>query len=302
MRFGRAFAILVCCASIFAGCDRIEALKNDLLGSGKSDDGENPELAAVRNLYDAGELDTALERVAALTASNPNLADAHYLGGLCHLAKAGDAPDPNQPLGPEEQAAFDAFQRALSINPRYAPSAVGIGDLFSRRVPARKPRRAPEDPEDPYNMASDAYARAVSIDPTLALGQSHYAMFLEKTGQLEEAEKAYRAAIEAVATIPEEAPDYYMAYGQFLAGPANRLEEAIDQFELARMFRQDDEVIRTELAIIQSRIGQGHFEKQEYLLAEGALSKAYDLFPDKNVPEALKTAEVLNQLRSIRRR
>ncbi len=151
-------------------------------------------------------------------------------------------------------------------------------------------------------IALTAYRQAVTIDPTLPEAQHRFGLFLERTGQLDEAEQAHRAAAAAAAAVPETAPDYYVAYGKFLAGPADRLDEALDQFELAQMFRQDDLSIQQEMATVHARIGLRHFEKQEYMLAQSELEAAVGMFPDPNIPEAQKATEALNQLRSIRRR
>lgn len=295
------FAAL-CCFLVGLSCDRVNELKDSLLGSSSSDNGGNPELEAIRSLYESGDCEAALQEIAEVTQGDPNLAEAFYYRGLCHLAKAGGEPEPDAPLTPEEESSLEAFRRALSINPRHALSHIGIGDLYNRRVPARRVRGAPEDPEDPYNLALGAYERAVTIDPKLPEAQYHYARFLERTGQLEAAEQAYRAAAESAAVVPETAPDYYLAYGRFLAGPADRLDEALEQYELAQMFRQDDQTIQQEMAIVHARIGQRHFDKQEFMLAQSALEKAVAMFPDSSIPEAQQATETLEELRSIRRR
>lgn len=300
MRLFFSVGLLVACLASF-GCDRIEALKEDLLGTPKTTSGENPDLVALRDVYASGEYQAALSRAEALAAANPGLAEAYYYQGLCHLARAGE-PDAKGPLSEEEQASLDAFARALSINPRHALSNIGIGDLYSRRFTSRRRRGKSDDPEDPYTLAREAYEKAVAIDPRLPEAQSHYAAFLVRTGEIEAAEQAYKAAADAAATVPEIAPDYYIAYGRFLAGPADRLDEAIDQYELAQMYRRDDVTIQQDMAIAYSRIGLRHLDKQEYLLAEEALKKAEEMFPDASIPEAQKVAEALAKLRSIRRR
>lgn len=291
----------LCCFLVGLSCDRVNELKDSLLGSSSAEGETNAELEAIRSLYESGDCDAALQKIAEVTQEDPNLAEAYYYRGLCHLAMAGE-PEPDAPLTPEEETSLEAFRRALSVNPRHAPSHIGIGDLYSRRVPARRVQGAPEDPEAPYNLALAAYERAVTIDPKLPEAQYRYARFLERTGQLEAAEQAYRAAAEAAAVVPETAPDYRMAYGRFLAGPADRLDEALEQFELAQMFRPDDQTIQQEMAIVHARIGQRHFDKQEYMLAQSALEKAEAMFPDSSIPEAQKAAETLEALRSIRRR
>lgn len=284
-----------------AGCDRVAALKDRILGASGSEEDAHPELEAIRGLYESGNYDGALQRIAIVVQEQPDLSEAYYYRGRCHLALAPE-PDWREPLSEDERSALEAFQRALSINPRHAPSSIGIGDVYSRRIPP--PRRRPNegDPQDAEILAREAYERAVTIDPGLPEAQHRYATFLERSGDLDEAERAYRAAVEAVAVVPEIAPDYYLAYGRFLAGRADRLDEALDQFELARVFRQDDAAIQQEIALVHSRVGHRHFERQEYLLAEEALTRAFNLFPDKSVEEARQTSDTLAQLRSIRRR
>ncbi|HEY7697291.1 MAG TPA: hypothetical protein VIE88_02695, partial [Vicinamibacteria bacterium] len=216
--------------------------------------------------------------------------------------RAGE-PNLKTPLSEEEASGLEAFERALSINPRHAPSAIGIGDLYSRRVPAkRRAKSANEDPQDPYVLAITSYEKAVTIDPKLPEAQLHYAKFLERVGQLDLADGAYKASVEAAAVVPEIAPDYYLAYGRFLSGPRDQLEAALEQFQLAAVFRQDDPRIQQEIAIVHSRLGLRHLEKQEYLLAEESLKKADGLFTDRSSPDAQKTAQALEQLRTIRRR
>jgi tetratricopeptide (TPR) repeat protein len=299
----RLTCVLLGLALATQGCDRIQALKDQLVGSPKPlEGGADPELEAVKNLYKGGRYDEALSTVAAVIQANPGSAEAFYYKGLCHLARAGEV-DPNTPLSEEESSSLEAFERALSINPRHAPSAIGIGDLYNRRVPARRrARAASDDPQDPYVLASAAYEKAVGIDPKLPEAQQHYARFLERTGQLDLAESAYKASVEAAAVVPEIAPDYYLAYGRFLAGPRDRLDAALEQFQLAQVFRADDAEIQQEIAIVHSRVGIRHFEKQEYLLAEETLKKADSLFTDRSSPEAQKTTATLNELHSIRRR
>jgi tetratricopeptide (TPR) repeat protein len=301
----RLTCVLLGLALATLGCDRIQALKDQLVASPKppnQEGGADPELEAVKNLYEGGRYDEALSTVAAVIQANPGSAEAFYYKGLCHLARAGEV-DPNAPLSEEESASLEAFERALSTNPRHAPSAIGIGDLYSRRVPARRrARAASDDPQDPFVLASAAYEKAVGIDPKLPEAQQHYARFLERTGQLDLAESAYKASAEAAAVVPEIAPEYYLAYGRFLAGPRDRLDAALEQFQLAQVYRADDPGIQQEIAIVHSRVGIRHFEKQEYLLAEEKLKKADSLFTDRSSPDAQKTTETLVELRSIRRR
>ena len=85
-------------------------------------------------------------------------------------------------------------------------------------------------------------------------------------------------------SCPRPLQNYYAASGKFVAGPADRLDEALDQFELAQMFRQDDLSIQQEMAIVHARIGLRHFEKQEYMLAQSELEDAVRDVPRPEYP------------------
>jgi hypothetical protein len=127
MRFARTSGlVLFCCALDNLGCDRIEALKDQLLGSKTATDQGNPQLEAVQNLYEAGQYTSALQSIDAALRDNPSFVEAMYYRCLCHLALAGE-PDLKLPLSAEEEAGLLSFQGALAINPRHALSAIGVG-------------------------------------------------------------------------------------------------------------------------------------------------------------------------------
>ncbi len=298
-RVGFLMALMAC--GLNPACDQVDALKAKLFGTGDSANQEPAALTEAKAFLEAGQLDDAIQRLEQFTQSDPASAQGHYYLGLCYLEAAGKEADPSTPLTETEEKSRDAFQRALSLNPRHALASVGLGDLWARRASSRR-RRKVDPAEDPNRLSLEAYQKAVTIDPMLPEAQLHYARFLDRTGQLEEADQAYRAAAEAAAVIPEKAPDYYMTYGRFLAGRKGRLQDAIDQYELAQMFREDDLEIQREIAVVRARMGQEYFNNEQYSLAEQALSAAYELFPDKNDPEAQKAASTLQKLRGIRRR
>ena len=43
-------------------CDRVNDLKDRLLGTSQSDDGGNPELEAIKNLYESGQYDATIQK------------------------------------------------------------------------------------------------------------------------------------------------------------------------------------------------------------------------------------------------
>jgi len=288
-----------------AGCDLVKQVQEKVTGGGSNlssgAGASGSELKEAVELYRSGQIDSARQRFEALVVANPSSADAFYYLGLCRLAAVPETLPPASPPLPEEESSLEAFNRALSLNPRHAQAAIGIGDLYSRRVPPGK-RRPPKDPTtDPYTLALDGYNKALTIDPRLPEAQYHYARFLERVGDFPQAEQAYKTAAEAAATVPEIAPDYYVYYARFLAGRPGREQEAIDQYGLAKIYRGDDVSLQREIAALFARMGQSYFENKQYSLAEETLRKAYGLFPDKGDPEALKAEATLQELRAIRR-
>ena len=131
-----------------SGCDRVKALKDSLLGESTAGSDVNPALAEIENLYASGQYDETLRKIDEVMSTDPNLNEPHYYRGLCYLALAG-APDVKGPLSSAEESSLEAFRRALSLNPRHAPSNIGIGDVYVRRMPTRlrrsehrRPRRS----------------------------------------------------------------------------------------------------------------------------------------------------------------
>ena len=299
----RPVALVFLAAIVLSACDRIEELRERFRGGGEDSTPVASELSAAVALYDAGDPRAAAERLQALSAVAPNEPEVYYQLGRCHLAMAGDSADPASELSSDEQQSLDAFQTALTLNPRHAQASLGIGDLYARRVPEQGTRRRRnERAQEAESLALEAYQRAVTIDPKQPEAQRRFALFLERVGESDAADRAYQAAVSAAQANPEIAPEYYTAYGRFLASQSGRAEEAINQLELAQMVRGDDLQLREEIAELYSRIGHQYFEEKRYSLAEQTLTKAYRIFPDKSSPEAQKTSSTLNQLRAIRGR
>ena len=276
-----------------SACDQIEALREQILGGGGADAGNqrSPEFQGAIDLYESGQLQAAADQLQTVTLTEPGNADAFYCVGRCYLGLAAASAatvDPTSDLSSEEAQSLAAFNTALTLNPRYADAAMGIGDLYARRVPTKRRRRKSREPEA-QRLAREAYEKAVTIDPKQPESQRRYASFLERLGQVEDAEVAYKAAVDAAKINPDIAPEYYTAYGRFLALQNGRYEEAIDQLELAQMVRGEDPTLQGEIASLYSRIGHEYFEEQHYSLAEQTLTKAYQMFPDKSNPDAQKT-------------
>jgi len=120
--------------------------------------------------------------------------------------------------------AMEYFQRALSLDPTYAPAQAGIAWVwFGRGGFGAVP------PKEAAKHGRDAYKKALSLDSTLA--EVQYAAALIKTWHewdWEGAEDAFRKAIE----INPNFPDASMSYAAFLA-QTRRTREARPLMERA---------------------------------------------------------------------
>ena len=243
-------------------------LKDSLLGESTAVSDVNPALAEIENLYASGQYDETLRKIDEVTSADPNLTEAHYYRGMCYLALAG-APDVKGPLSPEEEKSLEAFRRALSLNPRHTPSNIGIGDLYIRRMPTRLRRSDTDEPEGPFVLARDAYERAVAIDPKHPQAQFRYGEFLVRTGELERAEQALKAAVKAAATVPEIAPTTTWPMGVFSRAPPTARTKLSTNSSSRGCFVPMTSVSNKRSQWCTLQVGLRHLEKQEYMLAEG---------------------------------
>ncbi len=79
------------------------------------------QLAEIEQLADCGELAQASQLCEALLAQRPDIARCHYLQGIIHLA------------GQQDEAAVEAFRRALYLQPDHYQSLVHLSALAEKR-------------------------------------------------------------------------------------------------------------------------------------------------------------------------
>jgi tetratricopeptide (TPR) repeat protein len=146
------------------------------------------------------------------------------------------------------RAAKDAFEKAISIDPRYAAAYAGLSDAW-QLLPLYGQIRTKEA----LANAKTAALRAVALDSTLAEGHTALAvMLLEYDHDRKAAEHQYRRAIDIN-------PGYATAhhwYALFLVA-GGRFSEAIAEAELARRL---DPLSR----VINAAVGTVHLFSREY--------------------------------------
>jgi serine/threonine protein kinase/Tfp pilus assembly protein PilF len=125
--------------------------------------------------------------------------------------------------------AREMFEKAIEIDPNYAPAYAGLADCFTEFY------RNYDSSEETLAGADEASSKAVALAPGLA--QAHasrgYALGVQK--RYEEAEREFDVAIRLNPTIPE--PFYYFGTVAFSQG---RIEKAGELFEKAVEVAPDD--------------------------------------------------------------
>jgi serine/threonine protein kinase/Tfp pilus assembly protein PilF len=127
------------------------------------------------------------------------------------------------------ELAREMFDKAIEIDPAYAPAYAGLADCYTEFY------RNYESSEETLAGADQASSKAVALAPGLA--QAHasrgYALGVQK--RFEEAEREFDVAIRLNPTIPE--PFYYYGTVAFSQG---RIEKAGQLFEKAVEVAPDD--------------------------------------------------------------
>lgn len=175
-------------------------------------------------------------------------------------------------------AARQAYQKALALDPEYPAAHLRLGDLVFQQGNLREALRLYREEEkieptsplyvrmgETYarlgtaDSARIAYEKAVSLDSTNANAHMMYGQFLEETGDLEAALEHSRQAL----SIEPDRPNYQFAVGSQLY-QLGRTEEAIDYLRRAADARLLHYPAQYTLGQALMRLGQ-ETEAEHYL-------------------------------------
>ena len=123
--------------------------------------------------------------------------------------------------------------------------------------------------------AVQALTEAVKLDPDLAEAHFRLALSYESLGKQEEAEAAYKKAVEAYKKYFDEHPDdgeAHYALGQTYAN-LSQYSDAIREYREATKLKEDDPDIYYDLGVAHTKLAQ-------YDLAAKAFSKSLEIDPD----------------------
>ena len=183
----------------------------------------------------AGDLSKSLKTVDNSIAMSSSVAKSHALRGRI-LYELGQ-PD----------AAFEAFQRALAIDPEYVEAYYYIGVIHERYRE--------------YDKSMDSYLAAARLDPGNAQYPLAAAEMLIETGKLDEAEQ--------ILLDRQTRFEHNAGFRQTLGHIAQMRGDddlASKHFAEARLLAPDDESIMEDLAIAQ--VGAEHFAEADYTLGQ----------------------------------
>jgi TolB-like protein/DNA-binding winged helix-turn-helix (wHTH) protein/Flp pilus assembly protein TadD len=191
---------------------------------------------------------------------DPRVHELRLLGGY-HL---------NRRTAADLAKAQDYFQRAIALNPSYAPSHAGLADVYALQPFYTSTRFGDSAP-----MAEAAARRALELDSSLAEPHATLGLLRISSRQWREAAGYFRRALELNPNYAS-AHHWYAYYLRF----ANRMDEACAEIEIAR---QLDPLS----AAINADQGEMLNAARRYSEARESLLRASALAPEFARPHAL---------------
>jgi hypothetical protein len=283
-----------------------------------------------RRLLDQGQLDAALEKLAA----SPSDPQALFYMGLAWARKAESAPLPTPapvltplprgaapPAAPEfkneELQALQAFEKAVAAQPTLGSAHHALAELLAphairaheaaearRKHPARRakgalPDAGPSSTSQGEEFSPERVIRAYQMAVRNGSPASVEAMisFATRVGRLDAAEDGYR---ELVRREKEKPAQPLVRYGDFLARDKKDGAAAIEQYGQALIWQPDDDEVRGKIADIHMAWGAESLGKGEYAAAEVRFKNAQKYITDRSSPRGLQLQQYLSRIRAVR--
>jgi len=244
-------------------------------------------------------------------ASEP---EAAYLAGRAWAGKAASAPVPTPAPGPggpgirlkpEEQQALAAYERALQAQPDFADAQVAIAELLTPHAlqaiaaaPRPRPGAPPAPPDPAVERVLRSYGDALQADLSGTRAAEGLIDFATRAGRMPEAEAAFQELVRR----RREDPALLVRYGDFLAGPAGKPEEALAQYAQALIWKADDTATKLKMAEIHLAAAAQLILDLQYVAGEARLKQARRYTVDPASPQAARLAELEGRIREVRGR
>lgn len=291
--------------AVFAlGCDKLP-----LPGKPQAPGSAAPVIAAApqavqegKALMDKGQLDAALAKLQELPDDPVSL----YYQGIVYVRKGLAVPLPETGFRAEDKQAAQLLEKAVALKPEFAAAHFTLAEALvpytlqrhapAKRRPARQPSPAPDDPDISPDRVARAYQAAVQHDKTSRAPIDALFKFTREMKRPDYADMAYRELL----ARDKESAEPHIAYGDFLANEKKDRLKAIEQYQLALVWKPQDTSPKDKIGGVYVDWAQEHFDKGEWATAEARLLDARK-FLSEQAPQTQWMRELQAKLSKIRR-
>lgn len=264
-------------------------------------------IAEGKALLDQGQFDAALSKLQELPDDPVGL----YYQGLIHVRRGAATPLPDVGFRDEDKLAAQCFEKAIALKPEFAGAHFGLAELLfpytlkrqaappagKRRGGPKPPTPAPDDPDVSPERVSRAYQAALANDKTSKASLEALLRFAKEMKRPEAAEPVY---LEMLARDKESA-EPHIAYAEFLVGQKKDRLKAIEQYQLALVWKPQDPLPKDRICDIYIDWANEHFSKDENANADARIRDAQKFVAGPDTPQAVRIRELQGKL-ALRRR
>lgn len=296
---------LIALAALAVACDTLP-LPGRQQSGGSSGAALAPAVQQGKALLDEGQLDAALAKLQELPDDPVGL----YYQGVIHVRKGSATPLPDTGFRDEDKLAVAALERAIAAKPEFAAAHFTLAEVLApytlkrygpaasaRRRAPRQPSPEPDDPDITPERVARAYQAAVAHDTTSQAPIDALLRFAREMKRPDDAEPAYRAMLER----DKESAAPHVAYGDFLYREKNDPMQAIDQYQLALVWKPQDSMPKDRICDIYLDMAEAHYSKREWATAEARLKDARKFVVTPGSPQDQRLKDLQGKLSAIRR-
>lgn len=296
------FALFV----IALGCDKLPLPGKQQTSAGPGQPAAGalpPAVQEGKALMDKGQLDAALAKLQEL----PDDAVGLYYQGVINVRRGLAAALPEAGFRAEDKQAAQLFEKAIVLKPEFAAAHFTLAEVLvpytlQRHAPGKRPHKrqpspAPDDPDISPDRVARAYQAAVQHDKSSRAPIDALMKFAREMKRPDDADMAYREALQR----DKESAAPHLAYGDFLANEKKDRLKAIEQYELALVWKPQDPAPKDRICGVYVDWAQEHLDKGEFANADARLRDGQKFVTVPQAPQAQRLRELQGKLAAIRR-
>jgi tetratricopeptide (TPR) repeat protein len=298
-------AFLLALASLPLACEKLPLPGGRGTGATPTAAPAPPAVQQGKALLDQGQLDAALAKLQELPDDPVGL----YYQGVIYARKGSATPLPEAGFRDEDKLGVQALERAVSLKPEFAAAHFLLAETLApytlkrhgpavtgRRRGPRQPSPAPDDPDITPERVARAYQAAVAHDKTSKAPTEALLRYAREMNRPEDAEPVYLAMLER----DKESAEPHVTYGDFLYREKKDPMKAIDQYQLALVWKPQDTLPKDRICDIYLDLASEHFDKGEWATAEARLRDARKFVTTPGSPQEQRLRELQSKLGAIR--